>query len=227
MSMFWIVKIFSLIELLVVIAIIAILASLLMPALRSAKETARQAICSGNLRQVYTHSMNYEQDYNDYIVPNGDAVGAWDNWDMQSYYRDLFFYLKSWDSLHCPTLVQLWKKPYDGYGDFRSMYTQNRFIGSYLSGTDGLPGYEKKGVKVRNPSEKVFLFDGTQIIQGIVYGHAHSGGTITTTIYAPNETPAAPGYPHNKKGNFLFRDSHVGAVKDGILTNFDNFNAHN
>jgi len=220
-------KKFSLIELLVVIAIIAILASLLMPALRSAKETARQTICSGNLKQVYAHSMNYEQDYNDCIVPNGDSVGAWDNWNFQSYYRDLFFDLKSWDSFHCPSLKLQWKKPYNGYGDFRSMYTQNRFIGSYLSGTDGLAGYQKKSFKVRNPSRKVFLFDGTQIIQGIVYGHAHSGGTITTIISAPNETPSAPSYPHNKKGNFLFRDAHLEAVKDGVLTNVDNFNADN
>lgn len=221
-------KAFSLIELLVVIAIIAILASLLMPALRSAKETARQAICSGNLKQLYIHSMNYEQDYNDYIVPNGDAVGAWDNWNFDPVSLDAILGYKSWNSLHCQTLMQLWKKPYDGYGNFRSMYTQNRFLGSYNSTITGADErYEKKGFKVRNPSRKVFFFDGTQIIQGIVYGHAHAGGTITTVIAAPNETPSAPSYPHNKKGNFLFRDSHVGAVKEGILTNFDNFNAHN
>ncbi|HCV99316.1 MAG TPA: hypothetical protein DGJ56_08495, partial [Verrucomicrobiales bacterium] len=48
--------------LLVVIAIIAILASLLLPALASAKKSAQKAVCSNNMKQVVIALSMYRDD---------------------------------------------------------------------------------------------------------------------------------------------------------------------
>ncbi len=60
---------FTLIELLVVIAIIAILAALLLPVLKTAKESAMQIVCMSQQRQVYLSMVNYTTDHDGYVIP--------------------------------------------------------------------------------------------------------------------------------------------------------------
>src|SRR5712675_2435227 len=62
---------FTLIELLVVIAIIGILATLLMPALARARDSAKSVACISNLRQISAASKMYSGDYNGWLVPSG------------------------------------------------------------------------------------------------------------------------------------------------------------
>lgn len=71
---------FTLIELLVVIAIIAILASLLLPSLRKARDTAKKITCNSNLGQLMKAHLLYAGDNNDYIWYTGFSAPSYDTW---------------------------------------------------------------------------------------------------------------------------------------------------
>jgi prepilin-type N-terminal cleavage/methylation domain-containing protein len=60
---------FTLIELLVVIAIIALLAAMLIPALSSAKQTAKSSQCLSHLKALGMDSQMYSNDFNDHMFP--------------------------------------------------------------------------------------------------------------------------------------------------------------
>ena len=68
-------KKFTLIELLVVVAIIGILASLLLPALGSARKEAHRAVCTSQLKQLGIMQFIYADDNDNRFSWNGD--GGW------------------------------------------------------------------------------------------------------------------------------------------------------
>jgi prepilin-type N-terminal cleavage/methylation domain-containing protein/prepilin-type processing-associated H-X9-DG protein len=71
---------FTLVELLVVISIIALLISLLLPALRQARSSAKAIQCLSNMRQIGLAFQQYANNYHDFVPYNFGVPTSNDRW---------------------------------------------------------------------------------------------------------------------------------------------------
>ena len=112
---------FTLIELLVVIAIIAILAAILFPVFAQAREKARQAVCTSNMKQIGLATVMYMEDYDEAWVPIQTVNAAQTVWTP--YYTLLNPYIKSAASTD-GSFGGVWNCPTDA-GYLQKGYLQN------------------------------------------------------------------------------------------------------
>ncbi len=128
---------FTFIELLAVIAIISVLATLLLPALASAKERARRAACKNNLRQFMLTLHLYASDHNERL-----PSGASDYQDPEDEHipvisratrRALIEYAGSFKVLDCPSLRAPFNTPTSWYFETYGFVIGYNYLGGHTN----------------------------------------------------------------------------------------------
>lgn len=151
---------FTLLELLIVCAIIMLLASIFLPALKRAHQTAKEVQCKSNLRQMSTGANMYIGDYSGWIIPafipaRSWASGIWFNQLSGRYYSLCDYQVKYPEVFKCPSEDT-------GFGDYHDgLFLYTHYAANlWLSGKDNSSNYVwHNSSSVTRPSVAIIFID--------------------------------------------------------------------
>ena len=210
---------FTLVELLVVIAIIAVLGSLLLPALQRGKAKARQAVCSGNLRQLGLAAQLYWDDhdgrtwrYRTHATNGGDIY--WFGWlergseGQRRFDRTLGAlhpYLQGRGVEICPGLN------YQSAG-FKLKATGAAYgYGYNIHLSAPLSASAFNTAALRDPSATGILADAAQV--NTFQAPASPENPMLEEFYYVSTNEPATHFRHNERAQLCFADGHVAGAK--------------
>jgi len=198
---------FTILELLVVIAIITILSCLLLPAFKSARESARGIVCKSNMKQCSLAAFSYASDNPGGLIPSYYYVTS----SFDRPWHQIFSssgYMNDTKAAACPS----WdpykydsSTKYFSYGMLRFSYVKSFYFYTSISGEFSLRGVLSN--KVKYPSA-YSLFSDTLRMQNDytnkkqIYEYAINGGVSMVHTR------------HGNKAQILFLDGHADACND-------------
>jgi len=212
-------KALTLIELLVVVAVIAVLATLLLTALARTHQSAQQAVCFNNLRQLGLASQLYWDDhqgrtfrYRTETDANGDTY--WFGWlergsEGQRKFDQtagaLYPYLGGRGVEICPALNY-------GLADFKLKATGAAYgygYNIYLSAPPEQPAFKMSDI--RTPTRLVVLADAAQV-NTFLPPASPDHPMLEEFYYVSTNEPTAH-FRHSGRAGAVFADDHVQALR--------------
>ena len=166
---------FTLVELLVVIAIIGVLIGILLPAVQSVRESARQTGCTNNIRQLVTAMLNYESAQK--ALPPGISIADSDFTTTTRHHLGRF----SWATFILPQLEQ--PTVYD------HLLPREGTLSERLNTAEGLEAAQTPLAIFRCPSDDGPSLNDVRLVQ-----QAGGGDLISTALsnYVVNNNSGLP-----------------------------------